>query len=346
MAWNNNWWTSLLLSALQSVGALGGLAAGMLGAEQDKQNSKNTIKKMLKDKYGDTLSDTQLDALYAQYYNDPGMFNMHDPRSYLRFLPGGHLLAELGTGLGIFPNYSYNTFDFNGADKLLKEVDEAYEKFGNAPEMLTANQLEEIEQNAAAEIDAENRQILDLYDQTFDRSTEMLDQGLMENTAAFSDYRNQVLTNDMMNQQAIAGSTRYELDRQQRNAITRGASAAQRLVANINTQLGTQAQSAQQSLETSNALAQQLLTHRQAQTGLRQDYTAALNQRDMNRAGQLSGLAERKLNYGQGKVGWAMDKNQYARDAWSDRVSNYFQGNSLGEGIYRNKYGSGKNNTL
>ena len=68
----------------------------------------------------------------------------------------------------------------------------------------------------------------------------------------------------------------------------------------------------------------------------------------MNRANQLSGQAERKLSYGQGKVGWAMDKNQYERDAWNERLSNYFSGNSLGEGLYRSRYGTGrnKNNSL
>ena len=231
---------------------------------------------------------------------------------------------------------------------MLKDIDNAYSQIGKMPEYLTEDQIYELEQNAYSEIDAENRQLLDLYDNTLNRTSESLQQELLENNAAFSDYRNQVLTNNIMSQQAIAGSTRYELDRQQRNAITRGASAAQRLVANINTQLGTQAQSAQQSLNTSNALAQQLLAQRQAQSSIRQDYTNALNNYTNNKASALQGNAERRLSYAQGKVGWAQEKNQYARDAWNDRVSNYFQGNSLGEGIYRNRYGSGTkyNNTL
>jgi hypothetical protein len=171
-----------------------------------------------------------------------------------------------------------------------------------------------------------------------------MQQQLAENQQAFADYRNQVLTNDAMNQQAIAGSTRYELERSQRNAIIRGASAAQRLVANINTQLGMQSKAAQQSLDTSNALAQQLLAHRQAQAGIRSDYMNMMNQDAMNRAGVIKGSAERKNQYAQAQVGYNMDKNQYARDAWNDRVSDYFSGNSVGEGIYRRQYGSNRNN--
>ena len=146
-----------------------------------------------------------------------------------------------------------------------------------------------------------------------------------------------------MQQQAIAGSVRFELDRQQRNAITRGASAAQRLVTNINTQLGLQAQSAQQSLDTSNALAQNLLAHRQAQQGLRQDYFNARNQYNRDVASTISGQAERRLAHGRAAKGNAIDDNEYAYQAWEQRLNNSGLG-SLGEGIYRSRYGNRQNN--
>lgn len=333
------WIAALIAAAL--AGQLGGT---YVGTQIQNDATRNHFKNWIRQQYGDQLSDSQIDALYAQYQNEGQFANWQDPRTYINLALGpiGWAISGIGTGAGWWHDYGYGTFDQTGVDKMMADIEKAYDELGEMPDVLTEDQIKEIEEGAYAEIDAENRQIMDLYNSTLNRTTEALQQGLMENNAAFSDYRNQILTNDVMNQQAIAGSTRYELDRQQRNAISRGASAAQRLVANINTQLGTQAQSAQQALNTSNALAQQLLAHRQAQAGIRQDYTSALNQYDMNRANQLAGNAERRLSYGQGKVGWAMDKNQYARNAWNERLSNYFAGNSLGEGLYRNRYGSGK----
>jgi hypothetical protein len=284
-------------------------------------STNDLLKHWLRKQYPD-LSETQIDALIDEYGDKP--FNLFDPSTW------------------------GDQSDITGLKRMLKDIEDAYAELGYMPESLTDSQIQEIEDNARAEIDAETRQILDLHDQTLDRTTDALQQNLRENNAMFSDFRNQILTNENLAQQSIAGSTRYELDRQQRNAITRGASAAQRLVSNINTQLGLQAQSAQQSLDTSNALAQQLLAQRQAQAGIRQDYTNALNQYDSNKANTLAGQAERRQSYAQGKVGWSMDRNQYARDAWNERLGNYFQGNSLGEGIYRSRYGTGrnKNNSL
>lgn len=324
------------------------------------KRTENYFKDYIRKQYPG-LSDEQVNALYAQYERTPGGLgiNFNDPRTYIKYggamlgnispvlgaigQPVGNFISDIGTKLGLWHEYGYDTFDKDDLDAELAKLQAAYDELGYAPEMLSSDQLKEIEEGAYADIDAENRQIFDLYDRTLNRTTDALQQNLMENNAAFSDYRNQLLTNDVMNQQAIAGATRFELDRQQRNAITRGASAAQRLVANINTQLGMQAQSAQQALQTSNALAQQLLAHRQAQAGIRQDYTNALNQYDMNRANQLSGQAERRMNYAQGKMDFNLQKNQYARDAWNERVNNYFQGDSTGAGIYRQQYGSGKN---
>ena len=148
-----------------------------------------------------------------------------------------------------------------------------------------------------------------------------------------------------MNQQMLAGSTRFELERQQRNAIVRGASAAQRLVANINTQLGMQAKSAQLSLDTSNALAQQLLMHREAQSKVRGDYLTLKNNDAANRANLMSTSITRRNDNASRALSEALDQRRIAQDAWNNRVSNYFAGNSTGETIYRRRYGSNKNST-
>lgn len=239
-----------------------------------------------------------------------------------------------------FGNYGDQT-NYEAIAELTKMLDEAYTKFGDAPAMLSMNDINDIENRAGLEIDSSNNQILDTYDQVMDNINSISQQNLIDNQVSFNDYRNQILTNNAMAQQQIAGSTRYELDRQQRNAITRGATAAQRLVANINTQLGMQAKSAQQSLETSNVLAQQLLAQRQAQAGIRQDYMNQSNSLVLNKANTMSNMPERKNAYQQNKVDYAMDKNQYERDAWDKNVTNYFSGNDLAGGIYRRRHGNG-----
>jgi hypothetical protein len=304
---------AILLLLAGAVGVAGGVTHGYT-QNQVNENNKN-LKKELREQFPN-LTEYEIDALIGQYgdsYNDLGRW------------------------------FTTDASEKEALWNSLSKLDSAKEELGARPEDLTLEQLNEIENQASGEIDAENRQLLDLYNQVNNQSTDLLNQQMLENQQAFTDYRNQILTNNAMQQQAIAGSTRYELQRSQRNAIIRGASAAQRLVANINTQLGMQAKAAQQSLDTSNALAQQLLAHRQAQAGLRSDYINNMNQNAMNRANTLRGSTERKANYAQSRLDNALNKNQYAQDAWNNRVADYFSGDSVGEGIYRRQYGSNTN---
>lgn len=305
---------ALLLTAL-AVGGISGFVN--LGTSATDSSHTNSLKDWIKETYPD-LTEEQVDALVAQY-GESVKDDFFNPDAWT-------------TG-----------DDKDEISQLMTDIEEAYGKYGAAPEAPTSEELAKLQEDAYAEIDAENQRLLDLYNQTFQNSENMLQNSLLENSAMFGDYRNQILTNEAMRQQGLAGATRFELDRQQRNAIVRGASAAQRLVANINTQLGLQAQSAQQSLDTSNALAQNLLAHRQAQQGIRNDYMNAQNQHNRDVAGVIGGQTERRYNYGQGRKQGAVDDYNYAYDNWNENVSNSGLG-SLGEGIYRNKYGRGQNN--
>ena len=304
---------------------LAGLAAGATGIEQysSTQNTNarnNVMREWLKQNYPQ-LSPTQIDALVSQYGDSMG-----SPWDVTKW------------------------GDQSNWDDLKTEMDRiiaAYDELGAMPEMPSEEDLARIQQEAYDEINLENDRLLELYNNTFQDTSSMLQRQMDDNSAMFADYRNQLLTNDAMNQQAIAGSTRFELDRQQRNAIVRGASAAQRLVSNINTQLGLQAQSAQQSLNTSNALAQQLLAHRQAQAGIRQDYMNARKQYNQQTSNVLGNQVERRYNYGQARKQGAVDDYNYAYDRWNTNVNTHFQGDSLGQGIYNSLYGrnkTGRNN--
>lgn len=309
----NNFWDHLLyfLSG-------GGIALNTtFDQEKTKQNNK-ALKNWIRQNYGDlNLNDDQLEALASQYGDTA------DADWWQIFSSGA------------------DTSDYNALENELNKLRSAYNDLGEAPDRLSDKDIESIRNQAYAEIDAENQKLLDLYNQTFGNSGSLLNNELNQNAAMFNDYRNQILTNEAMRQQAIAGSTRFELDRQQRNAITRGASAAQRLVANINTQLGMQAQSAQQSLDTSNALAQNLLAHRQAQQGIRNSYMNAQNTYNQNMANLYSGQAERRFGYGQSKVEAADADRERAYQSWLDRRDDYFKQDSFGAGLY----GSGKKNS-
>ena len=289
--------------------------------QQQTKKHQQAMRDWIKSNYPE-LSDSQIEQLIAQYGDTS------DAQWWQIFSAGS------------------DTSKWEDLENELKKIQGAYDTIGEMPKDLTADDYAKIQQDAYDEIDAENRQLLDLYNSTFQNNSSALKEELLENSAMFGDYRNQILTNEAMRQQAIAGSTRFELDRQQRNAITRGASAAQRLVSSINAQLGLQAQSAQQSLDTSNALAQNLLAHRQAQQGVRNSYLNAQNQYNQNVASTISGQAERRFNYGEGRKEGAYNDYQRSWDAWNNRVDDYFHGDSFGADLYRNSYGRNNPNKL
>lgn len=229
-----------------------------------------------------------------------------------------------------------NNEDLTGLEETLRLLSEADSKIGKRP-YLSTDDYDKAEADAYAEFDKEQRQLLDLYEQSMSNTKSQLENEMLENSAMFGDMRNQMLTNEAMRQQAIAGSTRFELDRQQRNAIVRGASAAQRLVANINTQLGLQAQSAQQSLDTSNALAQNLLAHRQAQQNIRNSYLQAQNNYTNQVASTIQGSAANRFAYGQARKQGALNDYQAKYDIWDRNASDYFGDNDTARTIYSNR---------
>jgi len=190
------------------------------------------------------------------------------------------------------------------------------------------------ESNAA--IDKENADINNLYDQMLGRSSNLFEKQMDYNNQAYNDYRNQVLTNNAQQMNMIQGGMRNELDRQQRTAITRGASAAQRLVANINAQMNTQNKAAQQALDTSNNIAQSLLAQRNAANSLRSDYTNMLNNDTNRRAELMRGTQERKTNYGNARLGQAYDVYNNKMDTWNDKLTSKL-GNNPWAQVHRNE---------
>lgn len=235
----------------------------------------------------------------------------------------------------------FRLFDFNtwGADHefdwdALEQDYQNYLKWrdevGEMPDEIDYDAVANL---ANAQIDAENAQVGALYDQMLSRSEDSYRNALAENNAMYNDQVNTLLSNSAAETNALAGSMAWQQKRATRNAITRGASAAQRLTASINAQLGTQAQASTQALETSNTLAQMLLSQRQAASSIRQNYNSDLNEYASNKANLLSGTAERKASYRNSQLSAAESMHKAQMDQWNDRLSAHG-----GSGAFANFY--------
>lgn len=294
---------ALIGAILAALGAVNNAVADGKDNKQTKQ-IRESLMERTKDPndplYGLTSND--IDAVLNEYANED--FKMFDP--------------------GTWFNKSHNMDTFN---QDLEDYLSWKDKIGDMPIM---PDYDKIASDADAAIDAENRELLDLYDN-------MANEGLATNNQMYNDYVGQMLSNQAQSQNMLQGSVRSELDRAQRNAIHRGATAAMRLVSNINAQLGMQNQAAQQSLETSNNLAQALLNQRQAAMQIRDQYT-------MNRANLISGSAERKANYRNQMVNEADDMYDRRMNKWENDMSGY-AGSSVWGDLHRNKNIRGNQST-
>lgn len=288
---------SLLAALLAATGysAVGSIGTGTAGTTRDAR--KNAMRQQGLDA---GLSDTDIDYLINQYSNWP------DESGWQTFLNPSHWFDD-----GI---------DEQGFANDLAEYQALKEQLGDRPADVDYNQLAI---NANQAIDDENAQVNALYDQMLGRTNNLFQTEMDTNNRAFQDYRNQLATNNAMSTQAIAGSTRYEMDRARRNAIMRGASAAQQLTANVNAQLGLQNRAAQQQLETSNQLASALLQQRQAASQLRGDYVSNLNADASRRADLISGSTERKAGLRNSYYNEAESRNEAETEQWKNRMSGY-----------------------
>lgn len=278
------------------------------GIKYGRRNKLDDVRQALMDRTKDPndslygLTSNDIDAIVNEYKNED--FN----------------LLDTGTWGG-------GAFDQSAFDQDLEDYLAWKDSVGPMPDMPDYDQ---IASEADKAIDKENAELLALYD-------EMANEGLNTNNQMYNDYVGQIMSNQAQSQNMLQGSVRSEMDRAQRNAIHRGATAAMKLVANVNTQLGLQNQAAQQSLETSNTLAQALLNQRQAAMQIRDQYT-------MNKANLIGGSAERKAGYRNQMVNEADDMYNRRMDKWENDMSGY-AGSSVWGDLHRNKNLRGNQST-
>ena len=301
-------------------------AGGVARANQERTNKAGNPHKytgFLNDMFGNT---TTSNPRLAQFFRQ----RVGTDNSYINSLSDqelGNLLQQYYYKQGgAFGSYRYD-FDVNSALNDLGALN-------NISDMPDAPDWDAINAEAANKIASENAQIRNIYDQNLARQTQAYRQNLMDNNQAYNDYARQILSNDYQKNAQLIGGLSNSLDKARTSALEAGASAGLRLSSNINTLLSTQNKQAQQSLETANNLAGQMLNQRQAAAGIRNSYNTALSNDAQNRANLISGSAERTTNYQN------MLTNKYQNDynnkmsSWENAHSRYssnpFYGSYMG----------------
>lgn len=238
--------------------------------------------------YLNTLSDAELGSILDQYY------------------------YQNGGGLG---NYTYD-FDLRSA---LQDLG-ALNGIGSMP---ASPNWDALAQQAKNDIALENAQINSLYDKNLASQKQLYQQEMQNNNKMYNDYARQILSNDYQKNAQLMGSLGNSLDRARTSALEAGASAGLRLSNNINTLLSTQNKQAQQSLDTANNLAQNMLNQRQAASGLRGSYNNTLANDTANRTNLMRGSAERTTNYQNAYIGQQQSLYDNKMNSWENANSQY-----------------------
>lgn len=147
--------------------------------------------------------------------------------------------------------------------------------------------------------------------QMFERDAQ---EQMADNNQAYGQMQRQILSNDYQKNAQLMGTVGSQMSKARQSALEAGASAGARLAGNINTLLSVQNRQSQQSLDTSNNLAQMMLNQRQAAMGIKSNLS---NQRANVMGGQLNRIS----GYQSNRLG--MEQNLYdARmQNWEDQFS-------------------------
>lgn len=292
---------TLILAAIAATAAIGEGAAQSTTSSRQQSKLNEAVNKFKTD-YPDVASemtDAQIEALVGQY---------QDPKGWTLFSNWGH---DYGV------DYDELQEDLNDFNKIRNEL-------GDMPSPIDYGAIQE-EANKA--IDAENQQVLNIYNENEQRSINNLKSLLQQNNQMYNDQVDNILSTNYQNNAALLNTMGSALDKTRQNALEAGASAGVRLAGNINTLLSVQNQQNQQSLETSNNLAQMLLNQRQAAMGIRNDYNNILNNYANQRASLMSGTAERKANYANNMMNQQQNIYDQRLQNWNDNLTAIGDGN-------------------
>ena len=323
--------TAAIIAALAAAAGAGGMTAGAgLTAKNASLNGANGPTKYsgfgakVRDFFGgDTdISDSELGKWFKNNYDG-------DYSDYINSLDNatlGAILEQYYETENVFGGKKH-TFDENAAVSELESLINSLKGY-EAP---TAPDFDKIYKDAQSVIDAENEELLASLDSQYKNDLKLLDENTARQTqiyndelsnlnSMYNDYSRQILSNDYMKNAQLMGSVSSALSKSKQSALEAGASAGSRLAENINTIMAVQNKQAQQSLETSNQLAQQMLNQRQAAAGIRGNYNDMLNSDTQSRLGLSANYnsAQRDI-----KQGSAFKANDYANQQFQTQNAIY-----------------------
>lgn len=194
--------------------------------------------------------------------------------------------------------------------------------------------------DAVETINRENAEVEKLYDNLLSQQTTNFNQQLSDLNKSYNNMSSQILSNNYINNRQLMDTATSELSKSRRNALEAGASAGLRLANNINTMLSVQNKQAQQSLETSNNLAQMLLNQQQAASGIRGDYYNSLAQNTANKANLRKGTSERISQYANSQFDTQDRMYENNMKDWEDSYYGRYGENTFGDAYL--KYQKGK----
>ena len=265
--------------------------------------------------------------------------NNYSNNPYINSLSDAELGALLNqdqfrTSNGAFLGNKYYTLNTDAINNYLSQLQDFDKLIGEMP---TAPNLGNIRDEAYAKINAENNELLGMLDDDLARQQGLYQSELNDINSMYGDLRRQTLENSYRNNAALMGTVGSEMSKARRNALESGASAGLRLAENINTLLSVQNKQSQQSLETSNQLAQQLLNQRQAAMGARSAWGQAQSNNTNSKIGIKQGTAERAENYANNRFN--TENTVYDNDMrqWEDKYNTATEGNPFAES-YRTYY--------
>lgn len=219
------------------------------------------------------------------------------------------------------------------------------QELSNAPVRPDA---EVLRQEAVDAINAENQTMYDRYDEQEALLDELkanrtasYEQSLADTRADYDTARTGLMSQQYQNNARLMDTMQSQMSKAQRNALEAGASAGLRIAGNVNALLSAQNKQSQQSLETSNQLAQMLLNQRAAERGLRNDYDNYMSQDAARRASIDQGRND-VLTSTQGRVNdrWSSEYSA-KKTAYGENVTDWKS--AYGENPFADSYFNNKN---
>lgn len=285
--------TALLIASLIASGLASGHAIGSTASKNDKANISHAEGLDILDHIGKSYPTIAQNPYWQSLTESEKIALLND---YVR---GSSILGT--------DNINY--------DSLVKDLDEYYNLIGNEPLLEDYVDINAIEAEAEAAIAAENEALLN-----------SLNEDLQSTGDAYVQSRDALLTQQHQNNAQVIDTLASDMARARRNAIEAGASAGVRIAENVNTLLSAQNKMSQQSLETSNQLAQMLVSQRNAEAGLRnqwRDAQMSTYDRVQGRIGSEMSLGQAKYNQAYSNWQTQNERNTSATNPLVDRMVRY-----------------------